>query len=170
MLTFPTNYVNFIGRLFFLVVTFLIEYILVKFGLKDPKGEQTVFQITAIHLEFKVINLLYLLIAIMGFLSFTIVSSLLSINKIRVDTSGNTITFVGPFNRQTIATIDIKEYFETVHTNAFKSWHGLLIKTCDNKTIQVAGQNIKSVLELKNYLDDRNIFYAGIRKMSFPFN
>ena len=170
MMTLHTNSANFMGRLLFLVVTLFAGYIFVNFGLKDPHSGHVIFQITAIHFVFKVIYIMYLLIAIIGFLTLTIISSLLAINKVQVDTIRNTITFIGPFSKQTIATIHIKEYFETVHINTFKTWLGLLIKTGDNKSIQVAGQNIKSLSDLKNYLNANNIFYAGQKKMRFPFN
>ncbi len=100
----------------------------------------------------------------------TIINSLLSINKVQVDTTINSITFIKLFGKLTIATIDISEYSETVHNNGLKSWIGLLIKTNDNKTIQVAGQNIKFLSDLKDYLNDRKVFYAGQKKMKFPFN
>ncbi|HEY1872416.1 MAG TPA: hypothetical protein VGG71_15235, partial [Chitinophagaceae bacterium] len=115
------------------------------------------------------IYIMYFLIAIIGFLAFTIIASLLSINKIHVDTSINTITFVGLLRKKTIATNDIHEYFETVHRNAFKSFYGLLLKQKDNGTIQVTGQNIKSLSDLRDYLDTRKIKYSGQTKMKFPF-
>ena len=170
MLTLPTNFANFIGRLFFLVGTFYLGYLFINFGLKEPNNGHVVFRITAIHFEFKAIYLMYFLILTIGFLALTIIDSLLSINKVQVDTTLDSITFVRLFGKQTIATADIDEYFETLHKNAFKGWTGLLIKTKDNKTIQVAGQNIKSLSDLKDYLSERKIFCAGQKKMKFPFN
>lgn len=170
MLTLPTNLTNFIGRLFFLVVTFFLEYLFINFGLKEPNNGYVVFRITQIHLEIKAIYIMYFLIIIICFLALTIINSLLSINKVQVDTTINSITFIKLFGKLTIATIDISEYSETVHNNGLKSWIGLLIKTNDNKTIQVAGQNIKFLSDLKDYLNDRKVFYAGQKKMKFPFN
>jgi len=170
MLILPTNLANFIGRLFFLALTICIGYFFINFGLKEPNNGHVIFQITAIHFEFKAIYLMYFLILTNGFLALTIVNSLLSFNKVQVNTTLNSITFVRLFGKQIIATADITEYFETVHRNAFKGWTGLLIKTNDNKTIQVAGQNIKSLSDLKDYLNERKIFYAGQKKMKFPFN
>lgn len=170
MLTLPTNSANFIGRVFFLAVIFCMGYLFINFGLKEPNNGHVIFKITAIHFEFKAAYIMYLLILIIGFLALTILSSLLTINKVLVDTTNNTITFIGLFSKQTIATIDIKEYFDTVHQNAFKSWKGLLIKTSDNKSVQVAGQNINSLSDLKDYLNDKKIFCAGQKKMKFPFN
>jgi hypothetical protein len=170
MLTLSTNSGNFIGRLFFLVVTFFLGYLFINFGLKEPNNGHVIFRITAIHFEFKTVYLIYFLIVIIGFLALTIIDSLLSINKVQIDTTLDSITFVRLFSKQTIAIADINEYFETFHKNAFKGWYGLLIKTNDNRTIQVAGQNIKSLSDLKDYLNDKKIFYAGQKKMKFPFN
>jgi hypothetical protein len=170
MLTLPTNTANFIGRFFFLAFTFIIGYLFINFGLKEANKGPVLFRITVIHLDFKAIYLMYFLIIIVGFLAFTIIDSLLSINQIQIDTVANIITFIKPLDKQTIATDDIKEYFETVHKNAFKSWTGLLIKTNDNKTIQVAGQNVKSLPHFKDYLKQKNIHYAGQKRMKYPFN
>ena len=113
---------------------------------------------------------MYFFIALIGFLAFSFILSLLSIIKVEVDTTAGSITFIGLLSKKTIATADIKEYLETVHKNPFKAWYGLLIKTHDNQTIQLAGQNIESLSELKDYLTDKKISYAGQRKMKFPFN
>jgi len=170
MLTLSTNSANFIGRLFFLVVTFFLGYIFVKLGLQESNNGHVVFRITAIHFEFKTIYIMYFLILIVCFLALTIIVSLISINKVQVDTAIDSITFVSLFKKQTIDTADIIEYFETVHRNPYKVWYGLLIKTKDNTTIQVAGQNINSLSELKDYLEERKISYAGQKKMKFPYN
>jgi hypothetical protein len=170
MLTFPTNSANFIGRIFFLVVTFLLEYLFINFGLKEPNNGHVIFKISAIHFEFKAIHLMYFLITTIGFLALTIISSLLSINKIQVDTISDTITFTGLLNKRTIKTNDISEYFETIHRNRFKVFYGLLLKLKDNKTIQVSGQNIKLLPDLKDYLNNKKISCVGQKKMKFPFN
>jgi hypothetical protein len=170
MLTLPTNSVNFIGRLLYLIVTFWMEYLFINFRLKEPTNGHVIFRIPAIHFEFKAIYIIYFLIAIIGYLALTIIGSLLSFNKVHVDPANSSITFVGLFSKRTIATVNITEYFETIHRNAFKVWYGLLIKTNDNRTTQVAGQNIKSLSDLKDFLDDRKIPKAGQKKMKFPFN
>lgn len=170
MLTLPTNYSNFIARLFFLAGTFFIGFLLVNFGLKDTSNEHIIFQITAIGFKFKATYLLYFVIAVMGFLAFTIIASLLSINKVQIDRTIDSITFTGLISKYSIASSDISEYFETFHRNAFKGWEGLLIKTTDKKTIQVTGQNIQSLSDLKDYLNEKKIFYSGQKKMKFPFN
>jgi hypothetical protein len=170
MLTLPTNSANFIGRLLFLVVTFWMEYLFINLGLKEPNNGHVIFRISAIHFEFKAIYIIYFLITIIGCLVLTIIGSLLSFNKVQIDKANGSITFVKLFNKRTIATVDITEYFETIHRNAFREWYGLLIKTNDNRTTQVAGQNIKSLSDLKEYLDVSKISNAGQKKMKFPFN
>jgi hypothetical protein len=168
MLTFSINSANFIGRVFFLLLAFFMIYIFMTLGLRESNNGPVIFSIGTF--DFKPLYLLFFIVAVICYLAVTIAASLLSINKVQVDTSINSITFVGLFTKKTIATVDISEYYQTVHSNAFKVWYGLLIKTSDNKTIQVAGQNIKSLSGFKDYLNDRKIFYAGQKKMKFPFN
>jgi hypothetical protein len=168
MLTFSTNLANLIGRLFSLAVTFVLIYVFITLGLKESNNGHIAFKIGTF--SFKSAYILYFLVAIICFLIVTIAASLLSINKVQVDTSIDSITFIGPFTKKTIATKDISEYYETVHKNSFKVWYGLLVKTSDNKTIHVAGQNIKSLSDLKDYLNDKKIFCSGQKNMKFPFN
>jgi hypothetical protein len=161
MLTLPTNSANFIGRLFFLVVTFSMCYFFINFGLKDANNGHVIFEISAIHFVFKVVYLTYLLIGTIAFLALTIITSLLGINKIQVNTLSDTITFVGLLAKKTITINDISEYLETIHRNPFKAFYGLLIKLKDDTTIQVAGQNIKSLSEFKQYLNDKKVNCVG---------
>ncbi|HLY68211.1 MAG TPA: hypothetical protein VKR53_00700, partial [Puia sp.] len=83
----------------------------------------------------------------------TIIDSLFGIHKILVDTSSDSLTFVGLVSKRTIATVEIVQYFDTIHKNPFKVWYGLQIMTKDKKTIQVVDQNIKSLSYLKDYLN-----------------
>jgi len=154
MLTLHTNQANLISRLFSLSLIFYLEYLVINNGFKEPNNGSAIY-------------LLYFVMISIGFLIFTLTYSLLCINKVQIDTTLESITFIRPFNKQTILTIDISEYFETSHK--FR-WNGLLIITTDNKTIQVVGQNIKSLSIFKNYLDERNIFNAGQKQMKYPFN
>ena len=146
MLTLPTNSANFKGRLFSLAVLFFLEFLLINYGLKQTSNEHVTSRIPSIHFEYKAIYPMYFFIALIGFLAFSFILSLLSIIKVEVDTTAGSITFIGLLNKQTIATADIKEYLETVHKNPFKAWYGLLIKTHDNKTIKLAGQMITTRL------------------------
>jgi hypothetical protein len=170
MLTFPPNSSNFIGRLFFLILTFFLGYLFINFGLKEPNMEKTIFRIKEINFEFKAAYLMYLLIGTVGFLALTIIVSLLGINKIQVDTFLNTVTFISLFSKTTININEIDEYFNTIKKNPYKVFYGLLLKLKDKRPIQLAGQNIKSLSDFRNYLTDRKINYAGQRKMKFPFN
>ncbi len=74
ILTLPANSANFIGRLFFLIVTFSTGYLFINFGLKDPNNGHVIFEISAIHFEFKVVYITYLIIGTIGFLALTIIT------------------------------------------------------------------------------------------------
>lgn len=145
MLTLETNTANFIGRIFFLILTFFLFYLFLNFGLKDPKGEQVAFAITLLHFEFKVKYIMYFLLCIIAYLAVILVLSLLSINKVQVDTTSDTITLINLFTSKTLATADISEYSETVHRKSAKVFRGLLLKLCDGKKIQVVEQNVQRV-------------------------
>ena len=54
-------------------------------------------------------------------------------------------------------------------TNSYKTFHGLLINLKNDKTLQVAGQNIRCLSDLRDYFNDKKIFYAGQQKMTVPF-
>ena len=157
MLTLPTNLPNYIGRLFSIAIIFIIGYLLINFGLKQSSNGNIIY-------------LLYFILIILSYLAFTIIYSLLCINEVQINTNNDSITFVGLISKQTILCVDISEYFETYHKNPFKQWNGILIKTFDNKTIQVTGQNIKLLSNFKKYLDERKIFNSGQKKMKYPFN
>ena len=170
MLTLQTNTANFIGRIFFLLLTFFLFYLFLIFGLKDPKGERIVFAITLLHFQFKVKYIMYFLLCTVAYLAVTLAPSLLSVNKVQVDTVGDTITLNSLFTSKTFATADIAEYSQTVHRNTVKVFHGLLLKFRDGKKIQVVGQNVKRVSDLKDYLSERKVPQGVGQKMKFPFN
>jgi hypothetical protein len=170
MLTLPPNSGNFIGRIFFLGITFFLAYLFVHFGLNDPKNEHVIFRITAFHFEFKVLYIMYFLITAIGFLALTIITSLLSIYKIQIDTTTDKIIFIRFLGKKTIQSQEIAEYFKTLHRNALKEFHGLLLKLKDGDAIQVAGQNINSLSDFEDYLIKKQINCIGQKKMKFPFN
>jgi len=170
IMVLPTNTLNFALRIFSLIVTFFLGYLFLNFGLNDPGVQKVIFRIQLIHFEFKGLYLMYLLIAAVGFLAVTIAVSLLSINKVQIDTSTGRLTFSSILAKETVNTSEIKEYFETIKTNPYKTFRGLLLNVKGNKPIQVAGQNVKSLSDLKDYLADRNVHFGGTRKMKFPFN
>ncbi|RTL59326.1 MAG: hypothetical protein EKK37_13600 [Sphingobacteriales bacterium] len=170
MLTLPRNYANIIGRLVMLFLLLLIIIMIATFGLKDPYNENILFTIEPIHFIFKAAYLLYLFTALISFLMIKVLSTLLSINKILIDTNDDSITFFKPFSKKTIKANEINEYYQTTHRNNLKTWQGLIMKTNDNIEIQVAGQNIKSLIILKDYLDNKKILSSGNKKMKFPFN
>jgi hypothetical protein len=170
MMILTTNRANFFGRFIFLAGILLLAYVLIKSGLSDPKNGQIIFGVRLLHFDFKAGFIMYFMIAMVAFLIITIMASLFGINKVQVDTITNTITFFTLFTKRTISIADISEYSETVHKNAFKKFYGLQIRLNDNQAIQIAGQNVRSIADLKEYLTKQEIRYTGQEKMKFPFN
>jgi hypothetical protein len=152
-----------------LVLTFALGYIFIRMKLPESDN-RVIFEIPLLHFQVKPVHLLYFLIAIVCFLALIIVTSLVSINKVQIDITTDTIIFTSLFTKQTVAVDEIKGYFDTVHKNQFKVFYGLLLELRGNKTIQVTGQNVGSLSAFKDYLDKRNISCSGQRKMKFPFN
>lgn len=170
MLTLPTNSTNFIGRIFFLLLTFFLFYLFLNFGVKDPKGEHIVFAITLLHFEFRVKYIMYFLVCAVAYLAVLLVVSLLGVNKVQVDTVNDTIKLSSLFTSKTFPTAEISEYSQTIHRNTAKAFFGLLLKFSDGKKIQVVGQNVQRISDLKDYLIERRVPQGIGQKMKFPFN
>jgi hypothetical protein len=169
MLTFSANSTNIIGRVFFLLLTFILIYIFTNIGLKDHNMAHIIFKIPPLHFKFKVLYIMYFLIAVVIFLAVTIATSLLNINRVEVDMSTGNIRLFSPFKQKTIQINEVTNYFETIHKNAYKEWHGLLIKLKDDTTIQLTGQNINRIGDFKKYLTQKDIVCVGRTRMKFPF-
>ena len=157
MLTLHSNFHNIIGRLLLTAITFIAGYIIINFTLKEPGNGKAIY-------------LLYFIISILGYLAFTLTFSLLCTNKIVIDKTIDTITFIGLISKQKISSFDIAEYFEIYAYSRSKEWYGILIKTKNKKTIQVVEQNIKSLYNFKCYLDEIKVLNSGKKKMKYPFN
>ena len=157
MQTLSPNKSNLILRTFSLMITCLIAHLLFHYGINESKSSNAIL-------------LMYLMIGIIIFLAVTIISSLLAVNKILIDSPSNTISFFGLFFKIKIRFDDINEYAETVHKIRNKIFYGVLIKLKDGRKIHSAGQNVKSLPLLKEYLSANKIKYTGQRKMRFPFN
>jgi len=166
----PTNSINFLLRLFNLVVLFFLGYIFINFGLKDPNMEKILFQLKEINFHFKASYLMYFLIATVAFLAITIITSLFKVKKVHIDQVTNTVTFISMFSKRNVQVQEIEQYFETSKANTFKTFHGLLLRLKDNSTIQLADQNLKLLPSFKDYLIEQKIRCGGLRKMKFPFN
>jgi hypothetical protein len=138
--------------------------------MNDLNDEHILFSITTLHFKFKRIFILYFQILALLIVFLWVLFSLASIYKVKVDTNLYKITFFSLFIKQTIRVEDISEYKETYKRAKLRNWKGLLIKTNDGKIIQVTDQNIISLSDFKNYLDEKKIYCAGQTKMIFPFN
>ena len=164
MLILKTNKGNIIVRCFAFPLPVIMVYLIVKYGFNEPDNNHVLFW------KFKVIHLLYFLIAAILFYMIMLLVGFLSVLKVEVQTTSGEITLISIIKRQTISIHDIKNYFDTIHINGFKEWQGIILNLNSDKTIQVAGQNIDGVPDFKKYLLEKEIPCLGIRKMKFPFN
>jgi len=164
MLTLNANTGNFILRGFLLILALLIGYVIFVYGRYDPANEKVIWW------KLRVIHIFYAMLWAVLFLIATIISSFLGIAKVEVDKTSGTINFKGLLFDKSISTSEIDHYFETIHRNQFKTFEGILLILKNNKTIQLAGQNLKSIAELREYLIETGVPASGLRKMKFPFN
>src|SRR5689334_4498856 len=102
MQTFPPNQLNFIARIFFFVLTLLLVYILATIGLKEPDMKDVIFRISQLHFKFKVLYLMYFLIAVFIYLAVMIAASLLCVYRIEVDKENGTLIFTGLLKKRAI--------------------------------------------------------------------
>jgi len=163
MLKLSTNSPNFIARSFSLCLILFSEYLLIRYGMKDPGNNHTIGTIKAGYI-------LYFLIALLAFALILIAFSFLGIIKVTVDKSSGTITLFSVIRKTTITTNDIDHYFITKNRTRFKVFEGLILKLKTENKIQLAGQNLLSISDFKDYLVDKKIPCKGERKMIFPFN
>jgi len=164
MLTINTNYWNIILRFFSTIIAILCIPVFIRVGQEDPNNMHVIVW------KFKAIHMLYFIILVFVFFVFTIVRSLLGIIKVQADDKTGTIIFTTFFLKRIISTGDLENYFVLTHTNAFKEWKGLLLFSKDNKSFQLAGQNLKSIENFEDYLVKKGITCLGERTMKFPFN
>jgi hypothetical protein len=163
MLTLNTNIPNLIGRCFFLPLSVFGVYVFIRISREQPNINHIVFW------EFRVVHLIYFIVLMFVFLIVLILCSLFSVIKVQIDKTADTITLISLLNSRTIALSNVENYFVTIHRNAFKKWKGLLLQCTDGNTIQLAGQNLKSIGALEQYLVDKGVDCLGDRKMKFPF-
>ena len=164
MLTLPTNSVNLIARCFSIVLVTGLGYIFFRHALSDNNAQHIIF------LRIKVIHIAYLFVTVLSFIAMILVASIFSIVKVNIDITLDEITFRSFLNKRTISVTDITTYFKTTHRNQFKEWQGIILETKNNGTIQLAGQNLKSLRDFEKYLIDKSIPCSGERRMKFPFN
>lgn len=151
MLILPTNTSNFITRVIIVLVIPILLYAIIN---AHFKGGFTV---------------------IVGFFGFAFlevifVLSLLAINNVEIDTDNNIITFNSLFNSKIYPITAITNYNETFKRNAIKEFYGILVSLNDGTEIQIAGQNVNGISELKSYLNEKGIPGGEQQKMRFPFN
>jgi hypothetical protein len=164
MLTLPTNSMNLIARCFSFVLVTGIGYVFLMHALSDNNAQHIIF------LRIKEIHIAYLFVAVLSFIAMILIASIFSIVKVNVDITVDEITLITFLSKRTLAVSDITTYFKATHRNQFKEWQGIILETKNNGTIQLAGQNLKSLRDFEKYLIDKGISCSGQRRMKFPFN
>lgn len=164
MLILKTNIRNVVARCFAFLLSVFIVYLIINYGFKEPHNSHVLFW------KFKVIHLLYLMIAAFLFYMFMLLLGFLSVIKVVTQTTSGEITLISIIKRETISIHDIKNYSDTIHRNGYKKWQGIILNLNSEKIIQIAGQNVDGVPDLKKYLIEKAVTCLGVRKMRFPFN
>jgi hypothetical protein len=164
MLVLKTNTRNFVARCFAFPLSIFMLFLIIHYGFKEPNNDHILFW------KFKVIHLLYFMIAVVLFYMYMQLLGFLSVIKVEAQITSGEITLISIIKRETISIHDIKNYFDTIHRNGFKKWEGIILILHSKKNIQIAGQNILGVPEFKKYLVEKEIPCLGTRNMKFPFN
>jgi len=164
MLILEPNKANLAVRIFCVVFVTACCFPMINLALQEPNINHIIFwKIKSVHLFY------IFVLAVLCFLLLILVS-ISGIIKIQVDTISKTITLISFFNKRKIETKDIETYFWTSHKNAYKVFNGILLILKNGKSVQLAGQNLKSISVFRDYLDSQNIPCSGERRMKFPFN
>ena len=164
MLILKTNTRNIIIRCSVFPFSILLLYLIIHYGFKEPNNNHILFW------KIKVIHTLYFMIAVVLIYMYALMLGLLAVLKVEIHLTSGEITFISVIKRETILIHEIKNYFDTVHLNGYKEWQGIILNLNSEKIIQIVGQNINGVSDLKNYLAENAIQCLGTTKMRFPFN
>jgi hypothetical protein len=162
MLTFQPNRINLFLRCFSIVFAVFMTFIFIS-HLNEVDLEKIIFW------KVKLRYLFYLLTLVWVFYILTITISLFGIIRVSIDNEIESLTLTSLFSERRISISDIISYNSTLHKNQFKSFSGIRFAFQD-KVIWLAGQNIKKLDELKDFLDKKGVKDNGIIKMKFPFN
>ena len=164
MLILNPNSGNLLLRVLAITFIIVLGFPFTNLVFQDPKIGDIIFW------KIKKIHIIYLLILAMSFYIVMVLISIMGIIKVRIDTISDTITLISIFSKKTIRIKEIENYFWTTHKNSIKVFNGILLTLRHGKTIQLTGQNIKSISDFRVFLDDKKVAYAGEKKMKFPFN
>jgi hypothetical protein len=164
MLILKANARNIVKRCLAFPLLIFIVYLIIHYGLQEPNKNQVLFW------KFKVVHLLYFMIAANVYYAFVLLIGFLSVIKVEVQIASGEITLITIFKRETISIYDVKNYFDTIHLNGYNEWQGIILNLNSKIIIQIVGQNVDGVPDFKKYLVEKAIPCLGTRKMKFPFN
>ena len=165
MINLRTNYLNLIIRCCVVLFFFIAAYFLIRNELQNPEANSIIFwKVNKMQLFFVLVITPYSL-----FIWLTIIS-VLGIINVQVDKGLSTATFTSFLSKKAIPIEDIESYYETTHINIINKWNGVLLKLKSGKSIQLVEQNLLSISDFKDYLNEKTIPCRGKRRMKFPFN
>lgn len=164
MLILKPNTRNIIVRCFAFPISIFIIFLIVQYGFKEPNNNRVLFW------KFKVIHILYFMIAAIIYFMYMFLLGFLAVIKVEIQIISDEITLISIIKRETISIHDINNYYDTIHRNGYKEWQGIILNLNSKKIIQIAGQNVDGVPNFKKYLVEKAIPCTGTRKMKFPFN
>jgi len=157
MLTLQTNKLNILGRILALIIIIGLCYLIIKHGIIDGQRNNE-----------KGVSILYFIVSLFAFVFAGIVSSFFQVLKVQVDIVSGKIILIRLFSKLIISKQDIVGYYTTIYKGSrAKPWHGLLLKTVNNKSIKLTQQNLKSIQELKEFLDQQNLKNLGEKRPFF---
>jgi len=157
MLILQTNKLNIVGRIIALLIIVALLYLIIKKGIIEGRVNHE-----------KGIGILYFTVPLLTFVFTVIVSSFFQVLKVRVDIVSGEIIFTKLFSTLVISKQDIIGYYTTIYKGSrAKPWRGLLLKTVDSKSIKLTQQNLKSIHELKELLEQQNLKYLGEKPLLF---
>ncbi|GAC1310831.1 MAG: hypothetical protein NVSMB24_28910 [Mucilaginibacter sp.] len=112
---------------------------------------------------------LYLLCILLLSLIFGITFSLFGVIKVYADKSSGELTFVRFFSKNTIQSPEISGYYISVYNTRYGMSYGRIIKTTDNKIIELNPGNLKNVLDIDEYLKEQSVESLGEKRSHYPF-
>jgi hypothetical protein len=151
-----TNLKTVIVRLIILILLAMCEYLIIKNFIINGEHKNGAW-------------VLYFLSLILTFLCVNIIVSFLGVIKVDVDGSLNKITCYRLFSKRVISDSDIIGYYASVYNTRHGTSYGRIIKTSDNRIIELNPGNLKDVSRIDDYLNGLDIEFYGEKRSFYPF-
>ena len=100
---------------------------------------------------------------------FLVIASFCGIMKVQINANINLITVSGACYRKSLKTAEIIGYYQSIERSRRRNFNGLIILLNNSKSLEIIEYNIKSIVDIEQYLVDNNIPLLGKRRSWFPF-